>query len=308
MTFGLQSAATARSYALLMMFAAMALWAGARAEAPHGSRRDVCALGTAHLLGLFTHPIFTLLTIASAIAGTVFARRRVRLAAAPLTALAIYIVAWGSMLVRTAALSATSWIGRPAAADLIRGLLFWGDHATAIVLATIAILALIRGTRALQDDARMIAFALTVIALTLGMAFAVSQVRPVFLASRTPVLVLPAAAVAIAIIVSDLAPLWVACALAVVVVASAVRFTIRSALRPDPYPTRVSLAAVVPQLKCGDVIIAAGLSYAPLTYYATSAGVPACVAIVPFPPDVHEHPGWLDMTPSAANKDTGEEA
>jgi hypothetical protein len=298
-TFGLQSAATARPYALLMMFAAMALWAGARADAPHGSRRDAFTLGTAHLLGLLTHPIFTLLTIASAIAGAVFAMRRVRLAAVPLTALAIYIIAWGSMLVRTASLPATSWIGRPAAADLIRGLLFWGDHATAIVLATIAILVWIRGTRALHEDTRMIGFALTLIALTLGMAFIVSQARPVFLASRTPVLVLPAAAVAIAIIVSDLAPLWVACALAGVVVVSAVRFTIRSALRPDPYPTRASLAAVAPRMKCGDVLIAAGLSYAPLTYYAPSAGVPGCVAIIPFPPDVREHPGWLDMTPPA---------
>jgi len=53
------------------------------------------------------------------------------------------------------------------------------------------------------------------------------------------------------------------------------------------------------QMKCGDVVIAAGLSYAPLTYYARSAGVPVCVAIVAFPPDVRQHPGWLDMTPTA---------
>ena len=138
--------------------------------------------------------------------------------------------------------------------------------------------------------------------MTLTGAFAVSQRRPLFLAARTPVLVLPAASVAVAVVVSELAPLPVACAVAVLVVASAVRFSVRSLEHPDPFPTRASLAAVAPRMRCGDTIVAAGLSYAALVYYSSAAGVPSCVGVRAFPDDVRDHPGWLDLTPEGRSR------
>ncbi len=297
--FGLQPGATVRPYALLMMFAAMTLWAASRADARQASRRDVLRLFASHLLGLFTHPIFVFLSLASAAAGALFGTRRVRLAATPLAALAIYGVTWGSVLARTAALPATSWMATPAWGDLKAGWLFWGDHATPILGALGIVLIAVRGLRAIRTQASEIAFALLVTTLTLGGAFAISQLKPLFLAARTPVLVLPAASVAVAVVVSELAPLLVACAAAVLLVASAVRFSVRSVEGPDPFPTRASLAAMALRMRCGDTIVAAGLSYAPLVYYASAAGVPSCVGVRAFPGDVRDHPGWLDLTTAA---------
>jgi hypothetical protein len=124
------------------------------------------------------------------------------------------------------------------------------------------------------------------------------MVRPVYLASRTPVLVLPAAAIGLGVVIAELSPLLVACAVTSLVAASAIRFTARSAVEPDPYPTRASLAAVAPRMRCGDSILAAGLSYSALVYYRSAAGVPSCVTVRPFPTDVAEHAGWLDLTPA----------
>jgi hypothetical protein len=289
-TFGLQPAATVRPYALVMMFAAMALWAAFReARLP---------LFAAHLLGLVTHPIFVFFSLASAAAGAVCGRKRRLLAITPLAALAIYAATWGVMLARTAALPATSWMARPEWADVVSGLLFWGDHATPILLAVVAMLFAVRGTRAVREYATPLAFLVVLAGMALAETIVVSMMRPVYLASRTPVIVLPAAAVACGVVVAALAPLLVTCAMAALVSVSAVRFTVRSATRPDPYPTRASVGAIAPRLRCGDTIVAAGLAYAPILYYAPAAGVPSCVTVRAFPEDVEEHPGWLDVTSS----------
>ena len=293
-TYGLQPAATLRPYALLMLFAAMALWGAARAK--------TLPLFGSHLLGLFTHPIFLFLTAASSIAGAAFGRRRLILAGAPAAALGVYLATWGWMLTRTAALPATSWMTVPTGRDLLAGLLFWGDHGTPIVAALLVVLVAIRGVGPMGDARSSVAFAATVTALVLGSAFVVSQATPVYLASRMPVLVVPAAALAVGVFVSDSAPVLVVCAVAALVSVSAVRFTARSVTRTDPFPTRASLASVARRTRCGDTIVAAGLSYAPITFYAPRAGVPTCVAIVSFPSDVQQHPGWLDLTEAARER------
>jgi hypothetical protein len=289
-TFGLQPAATVRPYALVTMFAALTLWAAVR--------ESLFLSFLAHVLGLFTHPIFVFFSLSSAAAGGVLGERRTLLIGAPLAAIAVYAGAWGTVFTRTAALPATSWMPRPMAIDAVRGLLFWGDHATPILAAVLLGLLAVRGRRSVREHASWIAWLGLLIVLVLAGTLAVSMVRPVYLASRTPVLILPAAAVALGVVLADLAPALVACAVLALVAVSAVRYAARSAARPDPYPTRASLGAVAPRMRCGDVIIAAGLSYAPLLYYASMAGVPSCVTIRPFPDDVGDHPGWLDPSSS----------
>ena len=289
-TFGLQPAATVRPYALVMMFAAMTLWASVR--------ESRLAMFVSHLLGLFTHPIFVFFSIGSAGAGVAAGKRPRLFVAAPLGAVGVYAAAWGVMLARTAALPATSWMARPTVADAARGLIFWRDHATPILGTVLVILLLARGTRPIREHASSIAWLLLLTVFVLAGTIGVSMVRPVYFASRTPVLVLPAVAVACGVVTAELAPFLLTCGIALLVSASAVRYTARSALGPDPYPTRTSLAAIAPRMKCGDVIIAAGLSYAPLIYYCRTAGVQSCITIRPFPEDVREHPGWLDLTRS----------
>src|SRR5262249_40768829 len=161
-----------------------------------------------------------------------------------------------------------SWMARPTAGDLRTGLLFWGDHATLILAALAIVLIAVRGRRAAQAGLRPLGFAMAVVVLVIGGAFAVSHLRPVYLAARTPVLALPAASLFLAVLATELGPVLVTVATALVVASSAVRYTALSRQHPDPFPTRASLAAVAGRMRCGDAIVAAGLSLAPLTYYA----------------------------------------
>ena len=297
-TFGLEPAATARPYALAMLFSAAALWAAVRAMRIDGPRAAV-PLALAHLLGLFTHPVFAFVTAASAVAGLVWDRRRVALYAAPAAALGVYAVTWGPALRQTAALPARSWMTQPAWNDLAAGMLFWGDHATLILAGVVVVLFALRRR---YEWSRLSAagFGLTIAALVLIGAFAASRVEPVYLPARTPIFALPAIALAFGVAVAETAPAIVALAAALLVAVSAGRHTVLTSQRPDPFPTRASLAAVASRAACGDTIVATGLSYASISYYAAAAGVPACVRLAAFPESVRQHPGWLDMSTTAA--------
>jgi hypothetical protein len=292
--FGLEPAATARPYALAATWAAMALWAALRA--------DGRLLFVAHLLGLFTHPVFAFVSAASAIAGLGRSSRR-WLVGAPAAALAVYLVTWWPMLRRTADLPARTWMAPPGFGDVVRGTLFWGDHGTP-VMAAVLIAAI--GVRWFRDQksrsdpgAGAIAYAATTAALVMGSTVIVSQMTPVYLAARTPVFVLPAVSLAAGVAIAGMTPAIIAMGIAAMLAFSAGRYTVRTSSRPDPFPTRESLAAMAARTTCGDVIVAAGLSYAPVRYYAARAGVPGCVAVVPFPEGVRDHPGWLEVSDAA---------
>lgn len=295
---GLEHAATARPYALLALFSAMALWTAVRANDIRSRALAGVALGAPHLLGLFTHPIFLFASIASALAGALAGRRRLLLASAPLAAVAIYLAVWWPMLRQTLALPATSWMPRPGVDDLVGGFTgLWGDR-NAFVFAGIALaLVAVRGLEARRALSRDVAFAAATVLFVLGGAFVVSQIKPVYVAGRTPMLILPAASMTLAAVFTALGTPALAAIGALLVVSASVRYTVNGWRRPDPAPTRASLAEVAARAACGDTIVAAGLSYAALTYYAPRAGVPSCVPLRAFPEDVPGHPGWLDMSP-----------
>lgn len=304
-TFGLQPAATARPYALAALFAAMALWAAMRVSETMSTPRATAPVLASHLLGLFTHPVFVFVSAASAAAGlTAGGKRRLALSAAPVAAIAIYLaIRWPSIR-QTVDLPIRTWMTRPSARDLLAGWLVWGDHSTPILAALLVVLlALWRARRSMPGDPRIVQPVIYATVTAVGVlagTFAVSQITPVYLAARTPIFVLPSIALVLGVAIAELAPAIVHLAVTLLVVSSAVRYTARSWRAPDPFPTRASLAAVAGRAACGDTIVAAGLSYAPIVYYASAAGLPACVRVTAFPEDVHAHPGWLDLSPQTA--------
>jgi hypothetical protein len=296
--FGLEPAATTRPYALAALCAAMTLWAALRVDETTSTTRAAVPLLISHLLGLFTHPVFVLVSAASAVAGLLSSRRRL-LAAAPAAAVAIYVATWWRVISQTAALPARTWMTPPGAGDLLTGLQFWGDHGTPVLAVLLGILLIGRRARRARNDMRGLTFALAMVVLVFAGAFFISRTMPIYEAARTPIFVLPAAAVVFGVAIAETAPVWVTAAAALMVIVSGVRYSVRTYERPDPFPTRASLSVVASRVTCGDTIVAAGLSYAPVIYYAPAARLPACVHIVAFPEDVREHPGWLDLTGDA---------
>ncbi|PYR56732.1 MAG: hypothetical protein DMF85_15645 [Acidobacteria bacterium] len=295
---GLEHAATARPYGLLVLFAAMALWASIRVDRAASRVRAAFPIAAAHLLGLFTHPIFVFASLASALAGALCGRKRLLLAGAPIVAIAVYLVSWWHVLKQSLALPATSWMRRPGADDLVAGYTaLWGNRNGFVFAGIVLALVCLRGLAARRVLTRDVGFAALTVLFVFGSAFVASQMTPAYLAARTPMLVLPAASMAFAALVSELGTPALTGIVALLVMTASLRYTVEGWRRPDPAPTRASLAAVAARASCGDTIVATGLSYAPLAYIAPRANVPSCVTVRVFPDDVRDHPGWLDMSP-----------
>jgi hypothetical protein len=217
---------------------------------------------------------------------------------------AIYLAVWMSVLDATFALPATAWMSKPAMHDLVQGaLMLWGSTAGHIMAgALLGVVIVRRTTWPLARDRRWL-FAAVVAVVALGGAFGASFIKPVYLAARTPILILPAAAVAIAALLvrSDLPGLE----LAVVACCAfpAAQFAINGLRGPDPAPTSAAVREVRDAFHCGDHIVAAGLSFAPVVYYADRAAFPACARIASFPGEIASHPGWLDAASATSAHD-----
>lgn len=296
---GLLHAATVRPYALLCFLSALSAWQLVRVIKRPDPRQAI-GLAVVQIAGLLAHPTYVFVATAVLVAvvfGVEGRTARIRVAVTVLGAVLLYFAAWGPVLARTLQLPATAWMPPPAAAGLWNGyLLLWGNR-TGFVLAGV-LLAVV--TMAEGDAIRSLRKDRTLWAITAGAVVALSApwlaswVKPVFVVARTPILALPWLAIAIAVVVSRVAGRRLAAGLVIVFAAAALQFVSETRRAGDPAPTRTAVSAVLSRAQCGDVLITAGLSFAPVAYYLERLAAPPCVRMEPFPASVRAHPGWVD--------------
>jgi hypothetical protein len=90
--------------------------------------------------------------------------------------------------------------------------------------------------------------------------------------------------------------------LALLVLSSAAAYAVEGIRSPDPAPSAASIAGVSREVQCGDRVVAAGVAFAPVTWYARRSGFPTCLAIEAFPQEVSRHPGWFDPSSTVARR------
>jgi hypothetical protein len=307
---GLRFAATARPYALLCLLAAAAV-AGHLAAGEAGSERKtrvwllMAGLAAVHLAGLFTQPLYAFVAAACAIGspGLLPGRRGVVLAAVPCAAVGLYLAAWWPVLSATFLLPTTSWMSKPGATDLIAGYLaLWGWRNGWMLAGVILALVLVRRGALKEVSSPAWRFCLIVTVLVIGGTFGASLVaKPVYSAASTPIVILPALAIAIAAALVRLGSAPLSLAVALLLFSSAAAYATEG-WRPDPAPSADSVAAVAREVRCNDRIVAAGVSFAPVTWYARKAGFPSCVSIDAFPAEMRAHPGWFDAASPASRR------
>jgi hypothetical protein len=300
---GISHAATARPYALLALMTAAALVQSLgllRAGNMSGAERRwrTAALSATHVLGLWTHPTYAFIAIAGAVASMIVYRRFApAVAVASAVALAAYGAVWGAVLQETWALQATSWIRPPRARDVETAYgLLWGNGPGFILIGALVAAGLTNGRR-LRDS--LSTTTLRWVCITTAAAWLlpliVSFWKPVFVASRTPMMLLPLTAVlagsALAA-VAGRAALVVLCLLFTVVAARKV-----AAGRPggDPVPTREQVARVLEDASCGDTVVAAGLADEPVRYYLRRLEAPACLHLERFPANLLNWTGRMTI-------------
>lgn len=293
---GLTHASNARPYALLCGMAAAAMWISLVVIHRPAKTRAAALLPPAglfvvHLLGLFTHPTYALFLAALLLASLWLPRdARLSLLAAGVAAVAIYLVLWWPVLRGTLEAGATRWMASTAWLDVsYAAMLIWGTGRGAVLLGAIVVLALATPaatSRRFFSNAPVARWLLLTAAFGWLMPLAVSMYQPVFFPGRTPVLLLPATAAALAILITQLAsrPALVAlCA----IVASGPLITLAGGFGiRDPTPTRSSVATVVERAACGDAIVAAGLSYEGVSFYLRQLDTRRCLLARPYPGDM----------------------
>jgi hypothetical protein len=287
---GLEHAATARAYALLCGVTAAALLQSVRlldadARQARGRRRNLVLLAATHFVGMLTHPTYVVMGVACA-AAALAAERRMRSAAfvAPVIGLVAYFVLWGPVLYATITLQVTSWMQPPTLVLVQHAyMLLWG-LGPGFMLAGALVALILRGGReavaAIRDSRVVWIVAVAIIAWVLPVA--VSMWKPIFEATRTPVMLLPPTCLAVAVLLSRLGGPRVATGFALICVLAA-GYRISTAPRTDDYPTRESLSALLGKTQCGDVLIAPGLTPQLVQYYFRRLRAPECIQVLPFP-------------------------
>jgi dolichyl-phosphate-mannose-protein mannosyltransferase len=293
---GLEHAATARPYALLAGVAGCATWQSVRLLSVRAtSWRSALLLGTTHLVGMLTHPIYALMPAASALSAIAIGRRlRSAVADASLVALLVYAVAWGPMVYATIHLHTTSWMQPPTLADVERGyMLLWGVGPGFMLAGALAVVVAgnTRRTREVLGQPVM-AWAVLTSVLVWSLALSVSLVKPIFEPTRTPVLLLPITSLSLACVLVRIGGrgagvvLAAACALAAA-------HRVASLPAADPYPTRASLSTLLHRMACGDTVVAPGLASGPVEYYFRQLDAPSCLGREAFPRNVVNWVGQL---------------
>lgn len=312
---GIMHGATARPYALLMLIVAAAGWracarAAAATDADAGAGRLIDpALILLHVAGLLTHHIYVFAAVATIPAAALISRRDAQRAGiAAVIAGAVYLVAWGPVLVQTVALPTTAWMLPPRLVDIMAGYLrLWG-FAGALLLAAYVVGFAINARPDPGGAGRVVAACATMAVVPMLLAYLVSAWRPVYFADRTSTLILAPASVLLAIVVAGVRSRVVEVAVAIVLVLSAARFTLTTAASPDPFPARIAMQQLAAQAKCGDAIVIVGLSGPEVDYYARQAHMPACVRRRVLPAEVVAHPGWIDVAALGDGRQIGREA
>jgi hypothetical protein len=184
---------------------------------------------------------------------------------------------------------------RPGLTDLVAGFLaLWGWRNGWILAGAILALLLVRRGAWREISTRGWHFCLIVVVLTIMGMFVASFSKPVYSAASSPIVILPALALAIAIGLVRLGSSRLTVVIALLLLSSAAAYAVEGIRSADPAPSAASVATISRELQCGDRVVAAGVAFAPVTWYARQSGFPACLSVEAFPREVSQHPGWFE--------------
>jgi hypothetical protein len=315
---GLIHAAIARQYALLGFEVALAVaicFALLRREqSPAEVGERVAAVRAPRLwllllllgvVGLLTHATFVFVLGALGTAALFVSRRFfLIMAGVCATALLIYLALWWPMLRATLPLPITSWMRPPQPIDLFYGVrALWGWKRGLLAAGYVGLLLALRfrQARGLLTSAPF-RFGLVALVFVLLAPYLVSQVKPVYNPSRTPMLVLPLACALIGVLVGRLGVRLLTLAFVVAIAVGSAQFAVKTGLEPDPIPARQAMQVVAASARCGDTLVVGGLALSEVEYYLRQFGAPDCIARLTFPQDTASHPGWIDSAGLAGRR------
>lgn len=301
---GQVQAAIARPYALLgllialtthVTFGVLQVFAPPSLTAP--ARRWHLLLIGLHTLGLLTHPLYAFVLGALTLAAVWVSRRAfIELVFDGAMAGLLFLLVESPFLSHTFHLPTTTWMPVPGLKELAEGWLnLWGEQKTLLIGGYVCALGLWRWRRLRPIlTSPSISVSLTILVITGLMPFAVSQIKPIYLETRAPVIFLPSACVLAGILIRQLDHRLLSLGLLAGLSAASTLSAYRVWSEPERIPAQSSLRIVAARVECGDVLVLGSLSLSETEYYFRRFAAPACLQLETFPYDTAQHPGWLD--------------
>lgn len=291
----IRHAQTARPYALAGLFVALSTWLLVRLL-DRGGRNWLAWAGysVVILAGLYTHYIFVFAILGQC--ALVVARygwgALGRLAVTGIVVSLGYLP-WLPILLEQSRNGAVDWMEHPSWALLAAGLLApFGKGLPA--LGVVGILAVPVGPLWNRRGKTAAWWPLLgMVLITLGTIFGVSYFKPLYLPSRSTILIM-------APLMAFLGGLWAQCTVALLritmaglLVAGTVFGFVRYVQGPAGEDSGPALTQILAQGKPGDLVLCTGLTYWPANYGLRRAGAAGSRQLIAYPKAILAHPGLL---------------
>ena len=301
---GVTFAARARPYELLALCAVVSAYLGCTLLELFGPARHrlllAVALAGVYVVSVLTHPVFVFYALGLTLAGLWCSPRQLAwLAGAGAAAAAVYLLLMLPVLRVVLPLPTTAWLQPPHWRDVLAGLTqLWSELSAGLLVLALVILLVARigRVRSLLRQPPTRVF-LTLLIVTCVSLLAVSRwVKPIYFAPRTSILWLPATSVLVALLLAGLDHArWITRLALAAIIGQAVAAMAPVWANPAQDPAQAIIAAIAPDLRCADRIVAGGLAYDEVAYYLRQDGFGGCLEISTFPANTILHPGWLDL-------------
>jgi len=306
----LSHAVSARPYALLILLVSLAGYCyvqllGIHAKEPDARARRIwfVLLTTVHVLGLLTHLIYLFFMCGVALSALWISRKFfINVVLSCAIACIVYFSSFLPLIYLSFLMPGLTFLPIPGIANLFGGYaMLWGTAKATLIVAYCA--ALIFLARRTLKSKLIDIYVKTgvVIFLTASITPLVySQFVPIFVESRTPMIFLPTACILAALVMTRLGYRVLTLGAVAVLAAASIRTSWENLNAPDLMPARESIAHVVANAKCGDMLLV-NLSIGEVVYYLRQYKALDCLEIQGFPFSIERHPGTVDFVDALAH-------
>ncbi len=225
-------------------------------------------------------------------------RHAFRFTLANLAAIALFLLIWGAYFFRGLSLPSLNAFYRiPGFVELLAGYgNMIGQKKSVVLLAAVVILIALQWRTVVTFFKQRINLFLTlVVIVSVLLPVIFSQVKPIYVATRTPIIGVPVAAIVLAGLLVLFERRWAAVAPILILAAASLYFSLSLGFNPDHRPFEDQVAYVLQKAECGDMVISVGITEGEVTYYLRTLQAPDCLAHETFPAEMRDNPWILDL-------------
>jgi|GEM_PF-1571177 len=306
-----QFAQFARMYSLLSLLAILStLFFVQQFYSGQASKKNWAVYVAVNMAGTFTHYWFFFLLLAHGVAYfLLFSKSSLKsFALAMLLSIIPFFALWTPILWTQMTNGGTSEIARPGFSTLLNTLLiFWGEGKKAIILYAVFLMLgcmNVSGRRLKFQSFQLVKeffqqkqvlTLILLLAVSLGIPWLVSQIKPIYMATKYPMMVLFAAVMLIGAWLARLGNQRAVAAFCLMLLVAVAAGLVMRRLHPPAASVRSATDYLLEHGGRGDILVLSTSGLGGTQYYLKRAGAEGHFAQFPFPAEMARHPCWPNL-------------